>query len=143
VEPPSVVEPPPGVASPPDAASPAVEPPPGDTPPPVEAPPSAVVDKRPPRRPPPRRPPPAPPAEARPEPKPAEVEEQGFLTLDTVPWTTVFLGKRKLGETPLVRLPVPAGVLELTLVNAEAGIREGYVARVKAGEVTRTRLDLR
>jgi serine/threonine-protein kinase len=81
----------------------------------------------------------------KPEPRPATetVEVQGFLTLDTVPWTTVFLGKRKLGETPLVKVPVPAGTLELTLVNAEAGVREGYVARVKAGEVTRTRLDLR
>ncbi len=105
----------------------------------------AVGERTSPRRAPPRRPQPPTPIEETPDQKaPAEApEEQGFLTLDTVPWTTVFLGKRKLGETPLVKVPVPAGTLELTLVNAEAGVREGYVARVKPGEVTRTRLDLR
>jgi len=38
---------------------------------------------------------------------------------------------------------VPAGALELTLVNPDEGVREGYLARVKPGEVFRTRLDLR
>jgi len=151
---PPVAPPPPVEPAPPPVETPAppADPPP---PPPVEddvdvvpadppAPPPTVGDRRP-RRPPPRRPPPPPPVEVKPETKPPveAAEEQGFLTLDTVPWTTVFLGKRKLGETPLVKVPVPAGALELTLVNAEAGVREGYVARVKPGEVTRTRLDLR
>jgi serine/threonine-protein kinase len=98
------------------------------------------------RRPPRRVTPPEPRVETppRPAPEPAVVvEEGGFLTLDTVPWTTVYLGKRKLGETPLVKVPVPAGALELTLVNAESNVREGYLANVKAGQVFRTRLDLR
>ena len=69
--------------------------------------------------------------------------EQGYLTLDTVPWTTVYLGKRKLGETPLVKVPVPAGSLELSLINVDDGVKESYLARVKPGEVFRTRLDLR
>jgi serine/threonine-protein kinase len=69
-------------------------------------------------------------------------EPPGFLTLDTIPWTTVFLGKKKLGETPLVRVPVPSGSLELTLVNTQAGVRETYVARVKPGDVYKARLDL-
>jgi serine/threonine-protein kinase len=96
-----------------------------------------VVDAgvRPPRPP---RPTPAPAS-----PPPAEVVEQGgFLTLDTVPWTTVYLGKKKLGETPLVRVAVPAGAVELTLVNTEAGVREAYIARIKPGETFKTRLDL-
>ncbi|MCC7108838.1 MAG: protein kinase [Deltaproteobacteria bacterium] len=66
----------------------------------------------------------------------------GTLSLDTVPWTTVFLGAKKLGETPLVNVSVPAGNLELTLVNSEAGIKESYIARVKAGQATKVRLDL-
>ena len=66
----------------------------------------------------------------------------GTLSLDTVPWTTVFLGSKKLGETPLVNVSVPAGNLELTLVNSEAGIKESYIARVKAGQATKVRLDL-
>ncbi len=95
-----------------------------------------------------KRPPvPRPRPEPKPTPPPPAVEEtveaSGFLTLDTVPWTTVYLGKKKLGETPLVKVPVPAGTLDLTLVNAEEGVREGYIAKVKAGETFRTRLDLR
>ncbi len=43
----------------------------------------------------------------------------GRLTLDTEPWTQVFLGKRKLGDTPLIELPLPAGTHRLHLVNAE------------------------
>ncbi len=76
------------------------------------------------------------------EPK-ADSEGEGFLTLDTVPWTTVYLGKKKLGETPLVRVAVPAGTLELTLLNPESNIKEAYFARVKPGETFSKRLDLR
>ncbi len=72
-----------------------------------------------------------------------DVDATGFLTLDTVPWTTVFLGKKKLGETPLVRVAVPAGNLELTLVNSDANLREAYLARVRSGETFKARLDLR
>jgi serine/threonine-protein kinase len=43
----------------------------------------------------------------------------GRLTLDTEPWTQVFLGKRKLGDTPLIELALPAGTHKLHLVNAE------------------------
>jgi serine/threonine protein kinase len=85
---------------------------------------------------------PRPPPPQQPPPPVEVVEEQGFLTLDTVPWTTVYLGKKKLGETPLVKVPVPAGALELTLVNSEAGVREAYIARIKPGETFKTRLEL-
>jgi serine/threonine protein kinase len=66
----------------------------------------------------------------------------GTLTLDTVPWTVVYLGKKKLGETPLNKVPVPAGALELLLVNPEANVRETYIANVKPGAEYRARLDL-
>ena len=98
----------------------------------------------------PRRPPrtvdkPAPreaPVAEKPAEDPSAVAGSGTLSLDTVPWTTVFLAGKKLGETPLVNVPVPAGTLELTLVNSEAGIKESYLAKVKAGQATKVRLDL-
>ena len=97
--------------------------------------------------PPPRPPSPSPSpvfvSESRPDVDAETAAEQGYLTLDTVPWTTVYLGKRKLGETPLVKVPVPAGSLELSLINVDDGVKESYLARVKPGEVFRTRLDLR
>ena len=72
-----------------------------------------------------------------------DVDSVGFITLDTVPWTTVFLGKKKLGETPLTHLALPSGNLELTLVNAESNVREMYFVKLKAGETFKARLDLR
>ena len=71
-----------------------------------------------------------------------EMRAEGTLTLDTVPWTTVYLGKRRLGETPLNKVVVPAGTLELVLENAEKNIKETYLANVKAGAEYRARLDL-
>ena len=88
-----------------------------------------------------RRPPPRP--EVSEDVRDEVVAETGYLTLDTVPWTTVYLGKKKLGETPLVKVSVPAGNVELTLINSAEGVKEAYVARVKPGAIFRTRLDLR
>jgi eukaryotic-like serine/threonine-protein kinase len=73
--------------------------------------------------------------------EPAE-RATGTLTLDTVPWTTVYLGKQKLGETPLVGVVVPAGAIELTLINQGAGIRESYAVTIKPGADHKKRLDL-
>ncbi len=86
-------------------------------------------------------------SEPREAPRPPPVEDKGpaelgALSLDTVPWTTVYLGKKKLGETPLVKVPVPVGAIELTLVNPQDNIREQYIANVKAGVEFRARLDL-
>jgi serine/threonine-protein kinase len=50
---------------------------------------------------------------------PVKAVASGRLTLDTEPWTQVFLGKRKLGDTPLIELALPAGTHRLHLVNAE------------------------
>jgi hypothetical protein len=66
----------------------------------------------------------------------------GFLNLDTVPWTDVYLGKRKLGTTPLVKAKLPAGTLTLTLVNKASGIRVTKVVTIKSGKVSREKLKL-
>ncbi|MCC7075461.1 MAG: serine/threonine protein kinase [Deltaproteobacteria bacterium] len=162
--------PPPIEAVPPQPAAPAPDPVPPVPPVPIEPAPAAdagvappaIVDagaavaavepakertkQREPRRPP--RPVDKPPPRERDPPLVDKAPEEpaatgtGTLSLDTVPWTIVYLGGKKLGETPLVNLPVPAGTLELTLVNSEAGIKESYLAKVKAGQATKVRLDL-
>lgn len=66
----------------------------------------------------------------------------GTLTLETVPWTAVYLGEKKLGETPLMSVPVPAGDLEFTLVNEKAGIRERFFLEVESGKAYRRKLKL-
>jgi serine/threonine-protein kinase len=85
-------------------------------------------------------PPPTP--EPTPEPKTPKIASTGKLWLDTVPWSTVYLGKKKLGNTPLVGIEVPAGELTLTLKNPQAGIEQGYYVKIGAGKKVRKRLVL-
>jgi serine/threonine protein kinase len=67
----------------------------------------------------------------------------GKLTLATSPWVEVFLGGKKLGNTPLVNVPVPSGELTLRLKNAEEGIDQAYFLVVKPGKTTKKRLGLK
>jgi len=47
----------------------------------------------------------------------------GFLSVDTMPWSKVYLGGRLLGTTPLGNVRVPVGRHTLRLVNPERGER--------------------
>ena len=46
----------------------------------------------------------------------------GSLTLNTVPWTMVYLDGVLVGSTPLFQLAIPAGDHQLTLVNEARGV---------------------
>ena len=61
---------------------------------------------------------------------------QGKLTLKTTPWTMVYLGKKKLGDTPLLNVPVPAGKLTLRLVNPETNSENSIEVEIKSNETT-------
>jgi hypothetical protein len=60
----------------------------------------------------------------------------GTLRLDTEPWSEVYLGKRKLGITPLLGMKLRPGRYKLTLVNETRGIRKTIQATIRAGKVT-------
>ncbi len=137
---------------PPAEAAPKTPPPPAEAapktpPPPAEAAPSApetrskpVAVARP--APPPRAPAPAPTARraAEPSAETPEAATNGFLTLDTYPWTRVSLNGRVLGTTPLVRVPLPPGAHTLTLENPAEGIRRTTTVNVKSGDTSTKRL---
>ena len=72
----------------------------------------------------------------------AASREEGYLTLSTTPWTQVFEGSRRLGDTPLVRIALAPGRHTLTLRNPERGIQERIVVDVVAGETVTRRLGL-
>jgi hypothetical protein len=85
------------------------------------------------------------PAEATTQPRmeeepPPPAAEDGFLTLDTIPWSNVALGNRRLGTTPLIRFRLPAGEHNLTLTNPEQGIRSTYRVVVQPGQTTARRI---
>jgi eukaryotic-like serine/threonine-protein kinase len=104
---------------------PKADPPKADPPPKVDPPPEVVAVK-----PPEKLPPPTPPKEHVPS------AGYGFLDFDTRPYTSVYIGKKKVGDTPILGAKVPAGKVTLTLVNDDAGIHETYVVTVpKDGHV--------
>ncbi len=67
----------------------------------------------------------------------------GKLNLRTTPWTTVYLGKRKLGDTPLVGVVLPSGSQVLRVVNAEAGVRSSIEVTIQPNATTSENLVLK
>jgi serine/threonine-protein kinase len=66
---------------------------------------------------------------------------KGKLTLKTDPWTSVFLGKNKLGDTPLINFPLPAGKHLLRVVT-EAGAESSIEVEIKPNDTTVKKLRL-
>lgn len=63
----------------------------------------------------------------------------GRLTIDTEPWTEVYLGGKKLGVTPMEGVRVPSGPLDLELRNAKLGVRKKMRVMITPGRTTRVR----
>ncbi len=66
------------------------------------------------------------------EPRPVARRVMGKLTLKTTPWTSVFLGSRKLGDTPLIDEPLPVGTHVLKLKNPDTGLDSSIEVEIKA-----------
>ena len=66
----------------------------------------------------------------------------GTLRLDTVPWSDVYEGKRKLGMTPLLDLKLSAGVHRLKAVNKGRSLSKSLKAVIKPGETTTLKINL-
>jgi serine/threonine-protein kinase len=79
----------------------------------------------------------------RPQPAPVRVEgpRYGYLFITTQPWSHVYLGRRKLGTTPLARIKVPVGTLRLFFTNPNHG-EATRVVTVRPGQVVKLRFDL-
>jgi serine/threonine-protein kinase len=54
----------------------------------------------------------------------------------------VYLKKRKLGDTPLIQLPLPAGTHTLRLVNPESAIERTVEVQIQANKTTVKKLKL-
>jgi serine/threonine-protein kinase len=92
---------------------------------------------------------PQPAVAAAPEPAPAQGSKpkaapkaKGKLTIDSSPWSEVFLNGKKLGDTPLVDYPMPAGIHVLKLVNEDKGLKGSIEVEIQAGKTTVKKLKL-
>jgi len=61
----------------------------------------------------------------------------GFLRLDTNPWSEVYLGKRKLGITPLLGVKLPAGRHRLRLTNPQIGVEKTISVTIRPGKTSK------
>ena len=68
--------------------------------------------------------------------------EFGFLTLDSTPWSDVSVDGTPVGQTPVVRVKLPAGPHVLTLVNREQGLSTTYQVTIEAGKTSVRRVGL-
>jgi serine/threonine protein kinase len=73
--------------------------------------------------------------------KPARLKT-GVLNLTTVPWSEIYLGKRKIGITPVVGVKLPPGRYTLTASNKDRGIRKTIKVKIKPGETTNLSIHL-
>ncbi|MFH1811269.1 MAG: serine/threonine-protein kinase [Pseudomonadota bacterium] len=69
--------------------------------------------------------------------------EKGKLTLKTIPWSEVSLGKKKLGVTPLVGVELPAGSHRLTLLPEGKPPARTVTVKIAPGEHRREEIKLK
>jgi serine/threonine-protein kinase len=66
--------------------------------------------------------------------------DPGRLTLDTVPWSDIYLDGRKLGTTPLFNVELPAGHQILRARNEKAGVDRALEIDIQPGRTTARRV---
>jgi serine/threonine-protein kinase len=66
--------------------------------------------------------------------QPAVAGGEGFLNMNSIPPSTVFLDGKQLGPTPRVHVSVPAGVHQVKFVNAEQQLTKTITVSVGSGE---------
>jgi len=71
-------------------------------------------------------------------PRKAHVRSRGRLSIDSKPYAVIFVDGRKLGETPLVELSLPAGRHRLRAQLSDGRSRT-IVVRVRPGTLTTRR----
>jgi hypothetical protein len=61
----------------------------------------------------------------------------GLLEVNTSPWTEVYLGRKKLGMTPIMGYKLPAGKYKLRLINKKWAISKTLFVTITAGKTTK------
>ncbi|MEM9192837.1 MAG: serine/threonine-protein kinase [Myxococcota bacterium] len=73
--------------------------------------------------------------------EPAEAPAGGRLSINTRPWSKVYVGSRQLGTTPIGRVALPAGPVRLRLVDRDGNTHQRTV-QVVPNDETRVFFDL-
>ena len=73
------------------------------------------------------------PVRRRAEPKPPVAKKPGFLSINSHPWTRVFVDGAPQGPTPIARLELSAGLHELRMSNPAQNIDKRFKIRIRPG----------
>jgi hypothetical protein len=68
--------------------------------------------------------------------------ELGYLTVDSTPWSEIYVNGVRVGSTPVARLKVPAGCAVVRAVNPETGKEVLQSVRVRPNRVSIHKLKL-
>jgi serine/threonine-protein kinase len=83
------------------------------------------------------------PQPVREKPRPRPQASTGFLTVDAVPWAHITVEGKLVGQTPVARLTVPTGNVDIELRNPETGKMARRRVRVQADKESFVKVDLR
>ncbi|RMH37708.1 MAG: PEGA domain-containing protein, partial [Deltaproteobacteria bacterium] len=72
---------------------------------------------------------------------PAAPAPDGYLTVAAQPYATVFVDGRKLGVTPLVRVPLAPGVHQLKAVSSADATVRTFRVQIRSGDTTRRKVE--
>jgi hypothetical protein len=67
---------------------------------------------------------------------------RGTLSVNSEPWSIVFIDGRRIRGTPLVRHPLAAGRHRVRLHNPQRGLTEQRVVEIRQGKETRLVVEL-
>ncbi len=76
-----------------------------------------------------------------PRPKPRGAK-MGKLRIKTKPWSEIYLGKKKLGITPLLGVNLPAGTHKLTAINKARKLKKTIRVTILPGKTTTVKRNL-
>jgi serine/threonine protein kinase len=66
-----------------------------------------------------------------------KTKKYGYLSVSTHPWTIVYVDKKKVKNTPLMRYKLPVGKHSVTLLNNDFNIKKTYTVIIAEGQETR------
>ena len=58
----------------------------------------------------------------------------GFLKINSIPWSQVYVGRKLIGNTPILKLELKAGSHTIKLKNPDLGVSKTIRIKLKAGE---------
>jgi|GEM_PF-3372502 len=67
---------------------------------------------------------------------------RGYITITTKPFSDVYWNGRKLGQTPIARIPMPSGCIELVAKNEKLGLERRVKVNVEPNRVNIYRFSL-